>query len=194
MSTRTRSLRSARVALAATLVALAGVLAGSVARADQTDRRLGPLFERLTAAPDAASAIAIEAEIWRLWLDSGDAEVDALMGRGIAAMSAGDLAAAIEMFGQVIGRAPAFAEGWNKRATAYYLNDDLEASVADIRATLALEPRHFGALSGMGLIFIRTGDARGALAAFEAVLEVHPQSLGARARVESLRGRLGSGA
>ena len=82
--------------------------------------------------------------------------------------SAGRLTAAIAEFGRVIEMAPDFAEGWNKRATAYYLNDELEASVADIQRTLVLEPRHFGALSGMGLIFLQSGDPRGALAAFEA--------------------------
>ncbi len=188
------SLRPIRIALLVALVTVAGALASAAVRADQTDVRLAGLFERLAMAPDPASALPVEAEIWRLWLESGSAAIDVLMGRGIAAMAAGDLKAAIALFGEVVESAPRFAEGWNKRATAYYLNDELDASVADIRATLALEPRHFGALSGMGLIFLRTGDARGALAAFEAVLEVHPQSPGARQRVEALRSRLGTGA
>lgn len=194
MSTRIEPRRPVRAALAAAALALACVVAGAAARADQTDVRLGTLFERLAHASDTESAMPVEAEIWRLWLESGNAAVDVLMRRGIAAMAAGELDVAIIIFGQVVIRAPRFAEGWNKRATAHYLNDDLDASVSDIRATLALEPRHFGALSGMGLIFLRTGDARGALSAFEAVLEVHPQSEGARERVQALRVALGTGA
>ena len=97
---------------------------------------------------------------------------------------------AIAIFGQITERAPGFAEGWNKRATAYYLNEDYVASVEDIRRTLALEPRHFGAISGMGLIFLSRGDQAGALAAFEAVVAIHPNSPGARARIEELRKRL----
>jgi tetratricopeptide (TPR) repeat protein len=94
---------------------------------------------------------------------------------------------AITIFSQITESAPRFAEGWNKRATAYYLNDDLVASVEDIRRTLALEPRHFGAISGMGLIFLSRGDEAGALDAFEAVLAIHPHAHGTRERVEELR-------
>jgi tetratricopeptide (TPR) repeat protein len=173
----------------AALVLLGSLCAAAPALADQRDQRLAPLFEQLRQAADPATAGVIESEIWAIWLDSGRDEVDALMAEGIAAMAAGELGRAIELFGRAIEMAPRFAEGWNKRATAFYLQDDLTASVTDIRATLALEPRHFGALSGMGLIFLESGDMRGALKAFEAVLEVHPQSPAARLRVEVLRRR-----
>ncbi len=162
----------------------------SPAWADQTDARLDGLFEVLATTSDMEAARAAEAEIWRIWIESGSEEIDALMVEGMVAMSTQRLEDAIALFGQITERAPEFAEGWNKRATAYYLNDDHVASVRDIQRTLVLEPRHFGAISGMGLIFLGRGDEAGALAAFEAVLAIHPGAPGARQRVEELRKRL----
>jgi len=162
----------------------------SPAWADQTDARLDGLFEVLATTSDMEAARAAEAEIWRIWIESGSEEIDALMVEGVVAMSNQRFENAIALFGQITERAPEFAEGWNKRATAYYLNDDHVASVRDIQRTLVLEPRHFGAISGMGLIFLSRGDEAGALAAFEAVLAIHPGAPGARQRVEELRKRL----
>ena len=162
----------------------------SPAWADQTDARLDGLFELLATSSGRQAAQAAEAEIWRIWIESGREEIDALMAEGLAAMNDQRFEDAIDLFGQITQRAPEFAEGWNKRATAYYLNDNHVASVRDIQTTLALEPRHFGAISGMGLIFLHRGDEEGALAAFEAVLAIHPGAPGARQRVEKLRKRL----
>ncbi|MDX1435132.1 MAG: hypothetical protein R3286_22025 [Gammaproteobacteria bacterium] len=174
--------------------ALAGLLLTS-AWADQNDARLDDLFEALKTTPSAHQAQAVEAEIWRIWIESGREDVDALMAEGIRAMAAARIDEAITLFSEIIERAPRFAEGWNKRATAYYLDENYAASVEDIRHTLALEPRHFGAISGMGLIFLSGGDETGALRAFEAVLEIHPHAPGARQRVEVLRRKLrGEGA
>jgi tetratricopeptide (TPR) repeat protein len=161
----------------------------SLAWADQTDARLDALFEVLATTSGMPAAQAAEAEIWRIWIESGREEIDALMVEGVLAMSNQRFEDAIALFRQITERAPEFAEGWNKRATAYYLNDDHVASVRDIQTTLALEPRHFGAISGMGLIFLSRGDEAGALAAFEAVLVIHPGAPGARQRVEELRKR-----
>jgi tetratricopeptide (TPR) repeat protein len=169
--------------------ALLAALPGS-GLSDQTDQRLEPLFEVLKAGNDRQAAQAAESEIWRIWIESGREDIDALMLEGVVAMNNQHLDDAIRIFGQITERAPTFAEGWNKRATAYFLNQDYVASVQDIRRTLALEPRHFGAISGMGLIFFCRGDEAGALAAFEAVLAIHPLAQGARQRVEELRQRL----
>jgi tetratricopeptide (TPR) repeat protein len=163
---------------------------GSTGQADQTDRRLDVLFETLKTTADRATARTTQAEIWRIWINSGRHEIDALMVDGIAAMGNQRLDDAITIFGEITERAPEFAEGWNKRATAYYLNQDYLSSVQDIQHTLVLEPRHFGAISGMGLIFLARGDEAGALAAFEAVLAINPHSPGTRERVEELRKRL----
>jgi len=162
----------------------------SSGRPDQRDARLVALFEQLKTAGNRQTALAVEADIWRIWLESGREEIDALMAEGVSAMTGQHFEEAIDIFGQITARAPGFAEGWNKRATAYYLNEDYVASVQDIQTTLALEPRHFGAISGMGLIFLQRGDEVGALAAFEAVLAIHPHAPGARQRVEALRERL----
>ncbi len=155
--------------------------------ADQTDARLDALFEALETTSDRQAARTAEGEIWRIWIESGRRDIDALMIEGIGAMNSQRFEDAIAIFGRITESAPEFAEGWNKRATAYYLNQDYAASVRDIQRTLELEPRHFGAISGMGLIFLSRGDEVGALAAFEAVLAIYPQAPGARQRVEELR-------
>jgi len=175
-----------RTGIPTALAALLLTLVASIASADQSDARLDGLFEALESAGDSEVARAAEAEIWAIWIESGREEIDALMVKGIIAMSNQQFDDAISIFAQITERAPRFAEGWNKRATAYYLNEDLVASVQDIRRTLALEPRHFGAISGMGLIFLSRGDEAGALDAFEAVLAIHPHALGARERVDAL--------
>lgn len=159
-------------------------------QADQSDERLDALFETLRTTGDRQAAQSTEAQIWQIWIESGRREIDALMVEGVVAMGNQRFEDAITIFGEITERAPAFAEGWNKRATAHYLNEDFVASVQDIQRTLVLEPRHFGAISGMGLIFLGRGDAAGALAAFEAVIAIHPHAPGARERVEELRKRL----
>lgn len=178
-------------ARAAGLLALAFALciALPLAHADQNDSSLPALFEQLAQA-DAASAREIEARIWRIWTDSGEEQVNALVEAGMRAMNRRRFEQALERFDEVVRQAPDYAEGWNKRATVYWLLDRLPESVADIRRTLALEPRHFGALSGMGLIFLESGDEEGALNAFEAVLAINPHAVGTRERVERLRERL----
>ena len=168
-------------------LALASVLVFASVGADQRDPRLPELFEQLQNTGEPFEARYAEQEIWRIWMSSGRDDVDALMREGVAAMQSGRFTDAIDHFGRIVAIAPEFAEGWNKRATAHYLNDDLGESVRDIQRTLALEPRHFGAISGMGLIFLKRGDPVGALDAFETVLEIHPHSRGARFRVQMLR-------
>ena len=171
------------------LVAFLAVPAGTTA--DQRDPRLGDLFVSLAGAPDAGRALGIEAAIWQIWLDGGKPALNEMMARGIDAMNANRFRDAVERFSELIAAEPSFAEAWNKRATVYYLMDRYEESVRDIERTLALEPRHFGAISGMGLIFLRRGDEVGALDAFEKVLEIHPHARGARFYVEQLRERRG---
>lgn len=165
---------------------IAGALLGPPCVADQDDPRLDALFDRIKQTGDSGIAAEIERSIWRIWLDAGDPELNRLMQAGIEAMAADRLGVAIDLFTAIIEKSPSFAEGWNKRATAFYLNGELTASVGDIERTLALEPRHFGAVSGLGLIFLRRGDRIGALKAFERVLEINPHAAGARAHVRLL--------
>jgi len=105
-------------------------------------------------------------------------------------MNAGELKLAIEIFGEMIERDPEFAEGWNKRATAYYQLQDYEASIRDVEVVLRLEPRHFAAISGMGLIYSELHAPAPALYWFERALRVHPFMQGVRDRVEELRERI----
>ena len=158
--------------------------------ADQSDEQLDELFDRLRITADPLEAQIIEVQIWRIWTDSGRDDINALVEDGSRSMVQGLLKEAIAIFDRVVTTLPDFAEGWNKRATAHYLNGDYTASMIDIERTLALEPRHFGAISGMGLIFMVRGDEANALRAFEEVLKVHPHARGAKARVEELHKKL----
>src|SRR5690606_683806 len=110
-----------------------------------------------------------------------------LMRDGIAAMTRGDYTHALAKFDQMVIIAPGFAEGWNKRATVHYLLGNDARSLADIAKALALEPRHFGALAGRGLVYVRLKDERRALEAFEEALAIHPNLASAAANAEQLR-------
>ncbi len=146
------------------------------ARADQTDAALMPLFDKL-AQPGLTEAAArrLELEIWVLWGQSGSPTIDLLMGRGSQfGDSPQELSQAIALFDAAVVLAPDFAEAWNKRATAHYLLGDYDASIRDIEQTLRLEPRHFGALSGLGMIMVELGEAEKALRAFRLALEINP--------------------
>ena len=172
-------------------VVFIGLFVGSaVAVADQRSERLNSLFNELASEQLPVNAQALEQEIWQVWLDSGDKEVNLELSIGINAMNEGLMDDAIHQFSKVTEMAADFAEGWNKRATAYYFNDELEKSLQDIQKTLELEPRHFGAISGMGLIFLELGNERAALSAFEEVLRLYPLSPSARYQVEVLRQRI----
>ena len=180
---------------AATRILAGALLAAALAvpsnsASDQTDPRLGELFVELAGDRDPEQILTAETAIWQIWLDGGEPSLNEGMARGILAMNTNRLHDAVERFTELIQAAPEFAEAWNKRATVYYLMERYEDSVRDIERTLALEPRHFGAISGMGLIFLQLGDEVGALDAFEKVLEIHPHARGARFHVERLRERL----
>ncbi len=178
-------------ALRATVLTLALILAGAPAPADQRDGRLPELFAALREAADIAAAHAVEARIWGIWHEHEDDAVVLLMRRGRAAMARQDHLAALRAFDQVVKIAPDFAEGWNARATLYYLMGRHEDSLADIARTLALEPRHFGALSGRGLVYSALERWELALESFEAALAVHPQMTGPRLNAEAIRKEFG---
>ena len=160
---------------------------GGPAAADQDDPRLEALFAHLKAAPDARAAQEVEAAIWHIWVQSDDEVIGMLMAQGLAAMTRRDLRAALGKFDQIVKIAPGFAEGWNKRATVYYLLGDFPESLHDIARTLKLEPRHFGALSGRGLVLLELDQPADALESFEAALEVHPRLTGANHNAKALR-------
>ena len=160
---------------------------GVPSQADQSDPRLDALFEKLRISEVFSIAHATEQQIWIIWHQAPDIpEVAEIMEDGLQAMRESRLADALTAFDEAVRRAPDFAEAWNKRATIYYLMGDYAASIVDVRQTLALEPRHFGALSGLGLINLKLDRKSDALAAFEAALELHP-FLPVRHEIEALR-------
>jgi tetratricopeptide (TPR) repeat protein len=160
------------------------------AAADQQDQRLDGLFARLQTTASRAEAQAAEQQIWQIWIESDDGEANRLMQGGMAAMASRQHALALDFFDRLVERAPGFAEGWNKRATVYYLIGDYRASVLDIERTLELEPRHFGALSGLGLIYDAIEEPAAALRSFEAAVAINPHLDGTRQRIEELRREL----
>lgn len=171
----------------AVLLLVSAVPAGAATvRHDGGTASLDTLFDELKHAPNADAAKVYETDIIEAWRHSGDVAADTLLSRGIARMELGDYSVALEILDSLIEMAPGFAEAWNTRATLYYLMGDYETSVLDIRKTLDLEPRHFGALSGLGLIMARLGNEEGARKAFEAALKIHPFLRGATAYLESL--------
>jgi tetratricopeptide (TPR) repeat protein len=173
------------------LVSLALMAAPALARADQTDSRLEGLFEQLKDAQTTREGALLEAAVWQIWSETEEDDAAFLYRRGLNAMSNDLPEDAIGFFSDAIKKAPEFAEAWNKRATVLYLMGDYQRSVADVEQTLALEPRHFGALAGLGLINLTLGRETAALRAFEAALKVHPQQPELRAKVKELRTKLG---
>ena len=173
------------------ILVLVSVLAfGPVAMARQDDSRLDVLFSRLQLTSDVQEARLIEGLIWTLWFESGSPDLDRLLEAGNDAMGAGRYDEALARFTWVIERDPTFAEGWNRRATLYFLMGDFDASVRDIQETLAREPRHFGALSGLGLINSALERWDSAVKAYEEALRVNPFLPGAKKNVEDLRKKL----
>jgi tetratricopeptide (TPR) repeat protein len=158
--------------------------------ADQTDPRLKALFENLRTAPSPQAAADVESQIWAIWAKSGDQSLDQVFDLGSRAMAIGDTATALKLFDAIVEKAPNFAEGWNKRATIYYMMGNYEASLADIDRTLELEPHHFGALAGLGLVNIGLDRDEAALDAFERVLKVDPQSESAKQNIEFVKQRI----
>lgn len=147
--------------------------------------RLDVLFAMLPDAPPPEAA-RLQHEIARLWSASGSDSMDFLLRRGREALDAEAYDKAVEHLTALTRLAPEFAEAWNARATAHFLNDELWLAVADIQQTLAREPRHFGALSGLGVILERIGDEAGALRALRAALKVNPHLEDAKEAVERL--------
>ena len=135
--------------------------------------KLDALFLRLQD-PSAEDFDRVTQEIWIEWSKSGSPSVDLLFQRGQQAMAMGDVATAIEHFTAVIDHAPDFAEGWNRRATAYFQIGDFGPSVSDISHVLSLNPRHFGALAGLGMIFEQLDRPEKALEVYKAALAINP--------------------
>lgn len=155
----------------AILLALAAALPPGLPAlaAEPLDRLYGEL-----ADPANADWQRTQADILREWSKSGSPAMDLLLRRGKDAIAAGDLPAAIEHLTALTDHAPDFAEGWNARATAYFLAGQIGPSVSDIGRTLALNDHHFGALNGLGMILDELGEEEAAKRAYRASLAIHP--------------------
>lgn len=166
-------------------------LAGSrPVTADQNDPRLDNLFTILQSSSEQLEIRAAENLIWTTWIQHEDQKNTRLMHIGIKAMADRRFDEAVDVFTALIDQAPDYAEAWNKRATVYFIQGKLALAAADVDRTLALEPRHFGALSGLGQIELLRGNGDAALRAFENALAVHPRLNGMEQIIRDLKQRV----
>jgi tetratricopeptide (TPR) repeat protein len=147
------------------------------------------LHERLRDESAFVRSFA-EQGLWLLWTRSGDTAIDGMMAQATEAMQSARYSDAIALLTDVIKRKPEFAEGWNRRATVYYLAGDLQKSIADCNEVLKRNPGHFGALSGMGQIYMQLDDEESALKWFRRALEVNPNMLSVEMTIKMLEERL----
>ncbi|RAK67933.1 tetratricopeptide repeat protein [Hymenobacter edaphi] len=153
-------------------------------------QQLDELFQRLQTATAPLEIEALQQGIWQLWLETDDVALNKHLESGMRALSAEDYTRAIADFGWIVAQHPAYAEGWNKRATAHYLRGEYRASLLDIARTLRLEPRHFGALSGRATILRMVGDDRGALRTLRRLSQLCPHLPGLQTQLHDLQRRL----
>jgi tetratricopeptide (TPR) repeat protein len=137
-------------------------------------RNIDFLFDALKAAPSAEIAKQVENRIWAIWLASGSDTADLLMSRVKAAIEAKDTRLAIQLLGSVIEIRPDYVEAWNRRATLFFAMKDYGRAMADIHEVLNREPRHFGALAGLGMILEEVGEDKQALEAYRKALAINP--------------------
>ena len=150
------------------------------------------LLDQLGRAQSTAQASPIVEELWKEWTSAHKNEDEkALMAQGMVAMSKGNLDRAENLFTQLIEVNPGFTEAWNKRATLRFMAWDFEGSLNDVERVLAMEPRHFGALSGLGMIYLQLGDLESALKAYEDLLNIFPSNADAIQKIISLKDYLG---
>jgi tetratricopeptide (TPR) repeat protein len=161
---------------------------GSSGTMQDADRLLDALHDE-----DAGVRSVAEQAVWSVWMRSDDPAVNALMKAGMRDMEDGKLGAAVDAFTRMIEKQPDFAEGWNKRATVYFLMGDFDQSLADCDETLKRNPNHFGALSGCGAIYAQREDLERALEYFERALEVNPNLQGIEQALALVKQRLAKG-
>lgn len=176
------------VALIFTLIFGLGVQIAASPASAQT-QILDELFAELLIA-DENTWEDVEKKIWSEWSKSGSKAMDHLLERGRAEMDKGDVDKAIGHFSALIDHAPEFAEGWNARATAWFVADRYGLSISDIRQTLILEPRHFGAMAGLGMIMERMDRPEAALRIYQEAEKIHPNRPDVKAALERLKDKV----
>lgn len=146
-----------------------------------------PALIKVLRDRDDETRAAAESAIWHVWGRSGDGDIDALYQRGVEQMNLGVADEAIQTFTTIIRKKPDFAEGWNKRATLYYMTGELEKSLRDCDEVIRRNPLHFGALSGYGLIYSRLDQPERALGYFRRALRINPNLHGVARNIELLQ-------
>jgi tetratricopeptide (TPR) repeat protein len=154
--------------------------------ADKAENRLDKLFADLKRERNEKAAERIAGQIWEEWFKSGSASIDLMMMWAQNAMEAQKYDVALDFLDEVITLQPTYAEGWNRRATLHFMMSNYSKSMSDIDHTLSLEPRHFGALSGMAQILKSAGKKELALKAYQQVLEIYPMMRSAQNEVATL--------
>ena len=160
--------------------------AEQAAPADKAENRLDKLFADLKRERNEKAAERIAGQIWEEWFKSGSASIDLMMMWAQNAMEAQKYDVALDFLDEVITLQPTYAEGWNRRATLHFMMSNYSKSMSDIDHTLSLEPRHFGALSGMAQILKAAGNKELALKAYQQVLEIYPMMRSAQNEVATL--------
>ena len=166
-----------RVIFKILIVSISLLFASKIALADQNDPRLNNLFKKLNETENQDEIRDLISDIWNIWYEVDDPKVIEYFEKGIQAMNLRNYPLAIRFFNNLIEEDPNFAEGWNKRATVHFMMGNFDQSMKDIIKTLELEPRHFGALDGMGLIFIHQGQFQQAIDVYDKMLEIFPFSV-----------------
>ena len=172
-------MRAIQIAMRRFIFAFAAVLTLAACGASghvgaRSDPELDALFVQLEQAPDAATAAPIEMAIRERWADSGSPTVNILLERADAAEREGDVELAARFLDQASDLAPDYAEPWKRRANLAYSAEDYAGAIAAIQETLKREPRHFEAMTGLGLVYEELGQQRAALEAFRAALVIYP--------------------
>jgi tetratricopeptide (TPR) repeat protein len=152
----------------------------------EREKMLSDLYALLATAEDENGAKAVAEAIERVWQHSGSPTIDLLMERAMHAVADEKLDMAIELLDYVVSLAPDFTEGWNRRAYAYFVKNDVEHALGDLRRALALDPNHFKALEGLAQIMREIGEKKAALKAYRQLLSVHPYWPGAQQAIEEL--------
>ena len=159
-------------------------LFSNLSYADQKDGRLNNLFDQLFLSNNNMEASLILSKIWDIWSIAESQKTQIIFNDANELMERGKFENAIDLFSKVIDESPDFAEGWNKRATVYFLIGDLNKSISDIEETLSLEPRHFGALDGLAEIYLLKDDLLSAAATYKKILEIIPSSKKSKDRLK----------
>ena len=168
----------------------AGVAVEKLTPQQRREESLDVLFARLQQSASETIARDVEQKIWTLWSQSDSPTADVLLGQAVAAMDAQDSASSFAILDRVIASYPSYAEAWNKRATLNFMVGKYKASLNDIEKVLDLEPRHFGALAGRGMIYNAQEEWSLALDAYRDALAVNPNMPSVKSAIKELEKRL----